>query len=907
VKAREAAKKYSTAMGVMVTACALLVPSAYAQTATSLACNPSVITGGSGGSATCTVTLSAAAPSGGTVVTLTSSLIELAASVARVTVPAGQITASFTVATNANYRAYSGLAFSATISASANGTTQSATLNVPAQPRPPDFTSGSQAGSNTQWDGLMCGGIAPIGGRTEILYDCSPASGTGFGTCTFRQECSLGCRRVPPNGRTFNDFCATSGPNAVTLSRNYVVSGDRVSAAIVAEAPAGAAQDQEQGVPGVIDPNFNAIYFPQQGGIGFPTGASSVPFDVATSYVPSIEFADVKGFWFNASIPPFLITNGRGGHAWLVMLPPDPAPSVAMPTLGNFKITGNNPVTGGQSTIGQIDLSGLSRAGGPTVTITSSHPAIVPSMSVVSPASEQVFGYQAFIATEPPAADTDVTITATDGRYSFNTVLRVVAPPPPAVLSGVSVNPSSVVGGNPSTGTVTLSAPQSGATVVALSTTAPASVATMPASVTVPAGATSVTFTIATSPVSSTFNMNIFADLAGSPERQALLLITPGSAQTPTLSSLSLSPSSVVGGNSSTGTVTLSAAAPSGGATVSLSDNSSATTVPASVTVPPGATSANFTVTTTSVTASTSATISALFGGVTRTAALTLNPPAPPTPAAPTLVSPASAATPAQPVAFDWTDVANASTYEIQIDNTSTISAPFIASRTVTVSQATIGGLPGQQLWWRVLARNSAGVAGPFSSTRSFTPQGTSAPAALSVLSVNPASVISGNPSQGTVTLTAAAPSGGFVVMLADNSSATTVPASVTVPQGATSAAFAITTASVTASTPVTITASAGGITRTATLTVTPAGQLVTLTVTATGRSGERVISNPSGINVSVGSSGSASFAAGTTIVLSATNGRDVVWSGACSSGGNKTKSCTFTLNGNASVGANVQ
>jgi hypothetical protein len=129
----------------------------------------------------------------------------------------------------------------------------------------------------------------------------------------------------------------------------------------------------------------------------------------------------------------------------------------------------------------------------------------------------------------------------------------------------------------------------------------------------------------------------------------------------------------------------------------------------------------------------------------------------------------------------------------------------------------------------------------------------------------------------------------------------------VTVPQGATSEAFAITTASVTASTPVTITASAGGITRTATLTVTPAGQLVPLTVTATGRSGERVISNPSGISVSVGSSGSASFAAGTTIVLSATNGRDVVWSGACSSGGNKTKSCTFTLAATASVTANVQ
>jgi len=56
-----------------------------------------------------------------------------------------------------------------------------------------------------------------------------------------------------------------------------------------------------------------------------------------------------------------------------------------------------------------------------------------------------------------------------------------------------------------------------------------------------------------------------------------------------------------------------------------------------------------------------------------------------------------------------------------------------------------------------------------------------------------------------------------------------------------------------------------------------------------------------------VGSTGSASFAIGTAITLRATNERDVIWSGACSSGGNKTKTCTFTLNGNASVTANVQ
>jgi hypothetical protein len=113
----------------------------------------------------------------------------------------------------------------------------------------------------------------------------------------------------------------------------------------------------------------------------------------------------------------------------------------------------------------------------------------------------------------------------------------------------------------------------------------------------------------------------------------------------------------------------------------------------------------------------------------------------------------------------------------------------------------------------------------------------------------------------------------------------------------------------VTASTPVTITGVAGSVTRTTTLSVTPAGQsgTLTLTVTATGRSGERITSSPTGVNVAVGSSGSASFAAGTGITLSVSNGRDAVWSGACSSGGNKRRTCTFTLNATASVTANVR
>ncbi len=67
----------------------------------SLTLSPTTIAGGSGNSSTGTVTLSAPAPTGGAVVTLASSNIELAATMPSVRVPAGATSATFTVATNA--------------------------------------------------------------------------------------------------------------------------------------------------------------------------------------------------------------------------------------------------------------------------------------------------------------------------------------------------------------------------------------------------------------------------------------------------------------------------------------------------------------------------------------------------------------------------------------------------------------------------------------------------------------------------------------------------------------------------------------------------------------------------------------------------------------------------------------
>jgi trimeric autotransporter adhesin len=605
-----------------------LAPGVHAQSVASLACLPAVIGGGSGITSTCTVRLGAPAPAGGAAVTLASSLTALAASVPRVTVPAGQTSASFAVATNARYRLEAGLPFNVAISAT-RVTTASATLNITAPPRPADFSSGVPPGARFAWQGSACGGIEPIGGRAGVLYQCSGPTSNAYGNCSVKQECPIGCRRVAPKGATLKDFCATTGPNPVAISKSYIVSGERVPASLVTEAVVGTRLTQ--GLPGAISNqgvvggiggvSVNAGVFPHDGGITIPSGSSSVGFAVATSVVPTPTFIDVTGSWGDAGS--VITTNGRVGQTWLAIVPPEPAPALPLPTLGDFKITGGNPVVGGQGSIGQLDVSGVTSAGGPTLTLTSSHPNIAAVPATFTMPAGPVLGQQVPITTQPPAVDTAVTFTATDGRYSFSALLMVLAPGAPPLLQSVALAPTSVVGGASATGTVTLStgAPSGGA-VVALSTPLPA-VAQLPASVTVPAGATSASFPITTTSVVETFSVNVFADLAGT-GRQALLLVTPGVAGTTGLASLALTPTRVSGGDASTGTVTLAAAAPSGGAVVALVSSSSVVGVPASVTVPAGATSASFTVTTGTISIGINATITAAYAGTTRTATLSV-------------------------------------------------------------------------------------------------------------------------------------------------------------------------------------------------------------------------------------------------------------------------------------------
>ncbi len=74
--------------------------------------------------------------------------------------------------------------------------------------------------------------------------------------------------------------------------------------------------------------------------------------------------------------------------------------------------------------------------------------------------------------------------------------------------------------------------------------------------------------------------------------------------------------------------MTLTSAAPAGGAVVTLASNGNAATVPVSVTVAAGATTKTFVVNTSgAVTVPTVVTLTATYSGVVKTATLTVNPP----------------------------------------------------------------------------------------------------------------------------------------------------------------------------------------------------------------------------------------------------------------------------------------
>jgi hypothetical protein len=479
-----------------------------------------------------------------------------------------------------------------------------------------------------------------------------------------------------------------------------------------------------------------------------------------------------------------------------------------------------NPLYSGESTWVAVQLTAAVPSGGATISLNSSNPGVVPVPATITmPGNTAWMQFQVQAGQVTVATPVTLTATLNSGSASAQFSLQ------PPSLKSLTISPSTISGGAQPQGIVMLNgqAPAGGA-VVTLTSNSP--FVSPPASVVVAAGEFSTSFAIPSNTVTANTTATVTASYGGV-SAPAQVTLTP--QQPP--ATLTLSPTSTTGlGGGSFATVTIASPASTDQTLQVASSNPAVASVPNGVTIPAGSTTGGFNIFTNSVSTQTIVTISVSGAGVTKSASLTVNPTAPPppaTPGTPTLLSPAVDAKVGQPINFDWSDVANATRYELQIDDSSGFSAPLTFTQMVSVSQATVTGLPAQRLFWRVRAFNSAGVAGPFSSSRRFTAGSVStppSPASLSAVSVSPSSIVGGGTAQGTVTLTSGAPSGGALVSLSSaNPSVVTVPSSVTVAAGASSVTFGASTSAVTANTSVVITATYGGVSRTTTLTVTPA------------------------------------------------------------------------------------
>jgi len=485
---------------------------------------------------------------------------------------------------------------------------------------------------------------------------------------------------------------------------------------------------------------------------------------------------------------------------------------------------------GGASTQARVTLNGPAPSGGATVRIISDMPQVEAPQTAFIPAGAT----DAMVGPITTPAVRGATIG--DLRASFGANWQQSSLGMFPLLFSLSLSTDAVIGGSSLTGTVTLQRPALAGGFDVTLVSADTSLVRPPAHVTVPAGATGASFAIATSSVAAATPIVIDSGTASDGYRapQTVLTLLPVGAAPfpPTLSSVTVASPSVVGGGTTTGTVTLTGPAPAGGASVWVNGSVEGRVVtPGPVTVPAGSRSASFTITAPDVNASHWVIIQASYGSGNngmQGAVLRIDPDVPATPGILALTTDQPAVIGGQSmrglVGLETPAPAGGATISMTSDNpvvrvpASVSIAAGNSATTFVASTSAVSNPTGATI------TASAGAASK-SVFLSVNPDPNAAPV-LASLTPNVSGVNGGGTLQVSLTLSAAAPSGGAVVTLtSSNTAAARVPASVTVPAGQGFAAFTVTTSTVATDTTVTITGTYG-VTLSTTITVnaTPGG-----------------------------------------------------------------------------------
>ncbi|MBL0161145.1 MAG: S8 family serine peptidase [Bryobacterales bacterium] len=595
-----------------------------------------------------------------------------------------------------------------------------------------------------------------------------------------------------------------------------------------------------------------------------PCGVAFVNFTITAGRVPTSSAV--------------VITAAYAGSSKTVNLTVNPTALSAL-ILTPTSLGGGNPIT-----TGYVTLDSPAPAGGAVITLSSTIPAVMPPVSIT--VAEGALRSANFVV--PTTAVSTQTVATISASYngvtkSASVTLR------PASLSSLYLSPTTIVAGKTITGAKVLldGLAAEGGAVVTLTSSSPAVIP--PPSVTIPAGAnTCATFNITTSTVQVSTAVTLTATWNGV-AKSVILTVKP-----PSLYALTFATTPLTGGKVLTGaTVTLDGPAPAGGAVVSVTSSDPDAIPPVTVTVPAGATaSPAFSITTRIVPAAKAITITATYGGVSRSqninlkvtcvislsvpglpaaggktlggVTVMLDGPAPPggatvtlTSSDPLLAPPASVAV----AAGAWTSAAFS------------VSTGFVSKATSIVLTASYNG-------------SSKSTTVPLK------------PTGLYGLLISAAPIAGGKTLTGaTVSLDGPAPPAGVTVSVASSNSLATPPATVFVPAGASvSPAFSIPTGFTASVTPVMLSASYAGSVKTATLTLKPTA-LSGFSISAAPISGGKPIAGatvsldgpappggavvalsssdpaampPVAVNISAGATASAAFAVPTGFVSSA-------------------------------------
>ena len=545
-----------------------------------------------GGAVSERFTLTGAAASGGFSVTLSSSNPSVASVPASVTVASGASSGTFAIQTLPVK-----VATPVTITASNAGVSKSLTLTV----NPPTFS-----------------------------YITQPSSITGGQSVTTQ----FGLTGVPTSDAVVT--LTSSNPAAASVPATLALSGKSTGAIVIQTNPV-AVQTAVSitATTGGVSKVFTLTVLPPAlsyiSSPGTPTGGQSVTVQFGLNGItPSDAIVTVTSSNPAAASVPATVVVAAGKLAGTIAVQTYPVAAPAVVTItatagGVSKVlalTVNSPSlsyvsspgtpTGGQSVIVQFGLNGITPSDA-VVTLTSSNPAAasVPA-TVVVPAGKLAGTIP--VQTYPVAATSAVTITASMGGVSKVLILTVNAP----ALSYIS-SPGTPTGGQNVTVQFGLNGitPSDAAVVVTSSNPA---VASVPATVVVAAGKLAGTIAVQTYPVPALSVVTITAS-AGGVSKVLTLTVNP-----PAFSYFNIVSGSATAGQSVTAAFTLSGAVAQNASVVLSSSNPAVASVPATVTLPAGSSSGAVVIKTSPVSVKSVVTITASYGGVSKTYTLTVNP-----------------------------------------------------------------------------------------------------------------------------------------------------------------------------------------------------------------------------------------------------------------------------------------